>query len=257
MSVTMPWTASDDTPVNGVANKIDDVRNALSKEAEHLAEIAAKYGREAGAHASDIAEDAAKQAGKLADAAAKQASKLGKDTGSKAQPVAADQAKQAGGWLDGLLKAIAALGTAFALSGRKTADDLNTNAKSAADDLRKLRLTTEPEETGPDFTPGITLLAGFGAGIALMYFLDPEKGRERRSMIRDRLMSLTKSRSANNDWASEETQTWQPDGYSRSDDVLETNDYSSATGFGATEPSTTDTWGTAPRPAGSTEIAIS
>lgn len=252
MSVTMPWTASDDTPVNGVANKIDEVRHALSKEAEHLTEMAAKYGRDAGAHASDIADDAAKQASKLAKDAGKQASKIAKDTNAKAQDLAADPAKQAGGWIDGLLKAIAALGTAFALSGKKAADDLNANAKSVADDLGKLRLTTEPKKTGPDFTPGITLLAGFGAGIALMYFLDPEKGRERRDMVRDRLMSLTKPRPTNNDWASEETQAWQTE----ADNALETSDYSSTTGFGSTDPSTTDTWGTQPQTTGSTEIDI-
>jgi hypothetical protein len=172
-------------PVNGVASKIDDVRQSLSKEAEHLAEIAANYGRDAGAHAADIADDASWHA----------------------QTVAKEQAGHANSLINDLLKAAAGLGTALALSGRKTADDLNQNAQATAKDmgknaqatasnlateLRKVRITTEPKKTGPDFTPGVTLLAGFGAGIALMWFLDPERGRARRNLLRDKLMSWTR-----------------------------------------------------------------
>ena len=51
---------------------------------------------------------------------------------------------------------------------------------------------TEPKQTGPDFTPGITLLAGFGAGIALMYYLDPEHGKARRNLLRDKVMSWSR-----------------------------------------------------------------
>ena len=31
------------------------------------------------------------------------------------------------------------------------------------------------------------LLTGVGVGVALMYFLDPERGRRRRALVRDRL----------------------------------------------------------------------
>lgn len=34
---------------------------------------------------------------------------------------------------------------------------------------------------------GVTLLGGFSAGIALMYFLDPEQGKRRRALFRDQL----------------------------------------------------------------------
>ena len=51
MSVTMPWKASGDTPVNGVASKLDEVRQSLGKEAERLSEMAAGYTRDAGSHA--------------------------------------------------------------------------------------------------------------------------------------------------------------------------------------------------------------
>ena len=179
MSVTMPWKASGDTPVNGVASKFDDVRQSLAKEADRLVELAADYSRDAGAHAAGIADDAATQA-----------AKLGRSASQRAQAVAADPAESASNWFSGLIKGAAGLGTAFALAGRKTADDLGSNAQSVAKDLRNVRITTEPKKTGPDFLPGITLLAGFGAGIALMYFLDPERGRTRRNLLRDKVLSF-------------------------------------------------------------------
>src|SRR3954453_20369243 len=185
MTLTMPWKASSDTPVNGVASKFDDVKRTLSREAEHLADIAAQNTQDAGPHAADIADDASRQASKVA-----------KDATKKAQTIASDPAGQAGGLASDVMKAAASLGTAIALSGRKTADDLSESAQSVAKDLRNVRITTEPKKTGPDFMPGITLLAGFAAGIALMFFLDPERGRARRNLLRDKLMSWTRKASA-------------------------------------------------------------
>src|SRR5947209_8543715 len=37
---------------------------------------------------------------------------------------------------------------------------------------------------------GITLIGGLGLGAGLMYLLDPERGRRRRTLLRDRLVSL-------------------------------------------------------------------
>jgi hypothetical protein len=285
MNVTMPWKASSDTPVNGVASKIDEVRKTLTKEAEHLADMAAQYGRDAAAHASDIAEDAGRQASKLAS----DASRIASDAGSKAQSAASDSQASASNIGQQLMKGAAQLGTALALSGSKAANDAQASAQSTAKNLRNVRLTTEPQKTTPDFTPGITLLAGFGAGIALMYFLDPERGRARRNMLRDKLMSWTRKASTTasgtarhlgnraqgamaeargqmmsaSDTASDasaDTQTWDT-----SSDVSnghsEVPGYGSATGFGASEsaqdPSTTDTWGEQPQPTtSSSEIEI-
>jgi hypothetical protein len=170
MSVTLPWKASGDSPVNGVATKIDEVRQSLGKEAERLAQMADEYGQQARANAADTADQALAQAKKTAD----------------------EQGTRASGWLSQLMKAAAGLGTAIALSSRKTAQDLGDSAQVKAKDLRNLRLTTEPKQSGPDFLPGITLLAGFGAGVALMYYLDPEHGQARRNLLRDKVTTWSR-----------------------------------------------------------------
>lgn len=158
MTVTMPFKAPSEIDVDGVTSKIDDVRRSLSTEAEHLAEMAAQYGREAGTHTANVAHE-----------------------------IARDPQGTANGWLQQLLKALAGLSAAFATSGRKFAEDAGGNAQLLAKDLSHVRITTEPKKSGPNTAAGVTLLAGFGAGMALMYFLDPERGRERREMIRERI----------------------------------------------------------------------
>ena len=181
MTMTMPWKAPDETHADGVASKLDEMRRALSQEAEHLAQAAAQYGHDASAHVSTIAHD----------------------------PVAS-----ANSWTQQLMKAAATLGAALALSSRQTAKDLRVGAQAAAKEARTVRLTTETRKTGPDLVPGITLLAGFGAGLALMYFLDPERGRQRRQLLRDRLLAWTRrspvavSETGVQQMSLEETQAW-------------------------------------------------
>ena len=136
MTVTVPWKAPSDINTNGVNDKFDDVRRSLSTGAEHLAEVAAQTSRDAGAQATEVA-----------------------------QQIASDVSKTS--WFQQLMRAIGDLAAAITMSGRKTARDASDSAQSLADDLRKVRVTTEPKSTGPDMTPGITLLAGFGAGMAL------------------------------------------------------------------------------------------
>ena len=37
----------------------------------------------------------------------------------------------------------------------------------------------------------VGFLVGLGTGVALMYFLDPEKGRRRRTLMRDKAVALS------------------------------------------------------------------
>ncbi len=54
------------------------------------------------------------------------------------------------------------------------------------------RLSRLPAQRGPDVRPGIALLAGFGGGLALMFFYDPDEGRRRRALLRDQLTKWTR-----------------------------------------------------------------
>ena len=37
----------------------------------------------------------------------------------------------------------------------------------------------------------LTILGGLGAGAAIMYFMDPERGRTRRSMVQDKVTGMS------------------------------------------------------------------
>lgn len=78
----------------------------------------------------------------------------------------------------------------LATSGRKTARDLGHDVKSLGGEMRHVRLTTEPRRSGPNLLPGLALVGGIGAGIGLMYLLDPKSGARRRAALRDRIMQL-------------------------------------------------------------------
>lgn len=140
MKLTMPWTAPE-IHLNGVGGKLDDVRQALGREVDQLADV--------GSQAATAARDTSTHAGEVV------------------QKVLAQRAR-----------------------------DLGSHVQSMGHDLRQMRLTTEPRRKGRDVLPGLALLgglgAGFGAGLALTYFLDPDRGRDRRTLLRDRLTKLTR-----------------------------------------------------------------
>lgn len=254
MNLTMPWKAPTENPVNGATHKLDEIRKALSHEAEHLAQVATQYGREAGSQATKLAQEATDSAASAAH----------------------DSVGSAGSLAQSLLKGAAEIGTAIAATGRKTAADLGHDAKAVANDLSRVRITTEPKKTGPDFTSGIALLGGFGAGIALMYFLDPDQGRRRRALLRDQLTKWTRITSESLSGKAKDLgnrasgvahearkavenampaaagqaneSDWQPT-YSP--------EYSNGSGVAATDPSTTDTWGEQPQSSQPSRIEIS
>jgi hypothetical protein len=225
MNLTMPWKAKTETPINVVSAKLGEIREALGSEADHLAQVAAQYGRDAG--------------------------KLAHETTESAAHVARDPAGSASGLAQSLLKGASEIGSVIAASGRKTAAELGHDAQAAATELRKVRLTTEPKKTSPDFMPGITLLAGFGAGIALMYFADPEQGRRRRALLRDQLTKWTrvtretaagKAKDLSNRAAGAANEARKAVGVPVGEPDYEI-DRPTGNGYEPSDASTTDTWG--------------
>lgn len=171
MKLTMPWTATD-RHLNGATDKLDDVRQAVGREVDHIAQVASQLGRDADAQAEEVAHDAGKQTGAV---------------------------------VNRLMGTAATLGPTIALMGRQKVRGLSQQAQTLSHDvgqqastlgheLRQVRLTTEPRQSGQS---GIALLGGLGigvgAGIALMYLLDPERGKDRRRMLMDRLTKWTRA----------------------------------------------------------------
>ena len=174
MKLTMPWTATDGH-LNGASGKLDDVRQAVGREVDHLAQVAAQMGRDATAQAEGVAHDAGKQTGAV---------------------------------MNRLVGTAAALGPTIAILGRQRmrglgqqaqtlSHDLGQQAQTLGHELRQVRITTEPRRSGQTMLPGIALLGGLGigvgTGIALMYLLDPERGKRRRRMLFGRLAKWTRA----------------------------------------------------------------
>jgi len=163
MKLTMPWTATNGHS-NGATDTLDDVRHAVGREVEHLAQVAAQIGRDASAQADVVARDVSKQ------------------TGTQ---------------VNRLLDTAAALGPTIALLGRQRMRGLGQQAQTLGHELRQVRLTTQPRQTGASILPGIALLGGLGigigTGIALMYLFDPDRGKRRRELVGGRLARLTRT----------------------------------------------------------------
>ena len=167
MNLTMPWT---NTKTDQLTRTLDAVRRALSDEADHIAKVAAEIGRETNQQATKISHEAEEKATTAAAG-------LGGSAASLAQQ---------------FLRRASKFGDQIAASGRKSMSDLGHDVQSLGDELKHVRVTTEPRRSGPDLMPGIALLGGFGAGIALMYFFDPEQGNRRRALLRDQVNKWTR-----------------------------------------------------------------
>lgn len=158
MNFTTPWTASNGHH-NGAATKLDEMRDALGREADHLAQVAAQIGRDAGAHADAVTRDVARDAQLQTNAAVKRL------------------ADMAATW-----------GPTIAAMGQQRMKQVGEQAQSLGHDLSKVRITTEPNRSGSGALPGIALIGGLGIGlgigIASMYLLDPERGQRRREILK-------------------------------------------------------------------------
>jgi hypothetical protein len=169
MNFTLPWTAQNghsnvDKVATAATEKLEDVRAALGREADHLAQVAAKMGREAGAHAEDVAHD-----------------------------VTRDAQKQTNVAVDRIAALAATLGPTIATFGRQKMREASEQAQSLGNELRHVRITTEPKRN--DALPGIAVIGGLGIGLGLgmaaMYLFDPERGALRRQNLQARLARLT------------------------------------------------------------------
>jgi hypothetical protein len=68
-----------------------------------------------------------------------------------------------------------------------TVDSVGERIGSLGRDVRSIRITRRPESNVAG-TAGLALLGGLGTGMALMFFFDPEQGRRRRVLLRDKLV---------------------------------------------------------------------
>ena len=261
MNLTAPWKASTDNPTNGLQEKLDVIRQSLSEHADSLSDAAAEYGSDASSQAATLVDDAAAKTRKVAE-----------HTGTVVADVAEEATNSLAGIIQSLITAIGAAIASLTASGKKTAADIGADAQSAASELRKVRITTEPKKTGPDFMPGIALLAGFSAGVAVTYFFDPEQGKRRRALLRDQVakwtrvtsesvQGRTKDLSIRAQGAAIEARRSllgvMAGGQQEVDtDTQPWSTASDAFSTGTTDPSTTDSWGEQPQSNESERIGI-
>jgi hypothetical protein len=169
MNFTLPWTASNghsnvDKVATAATEKLEDVRDALGREVDHLAKVAAEMTRNAGAQADNVAHD-----------------------------VARDTHKQTSAAVDRIAAIAATLGPTIATFGRQKMREASEQAQNLGQELSKVRITTEPKRN--DALPGIAVIGGLGIGlglgIAAMYLFDPERGALRRKNLSERIARWT------------------------------------------------------------------
>jgi hypothetical protein len=122
---------------------------------------------------------------------------MGRDAGTHAEGVAHDVArdaqKQTNVAMNRIADIAATLGPTIAAVGRQKMRHATEQAQSLGQELRQVRITTEPKRN--DALPGIAVIGGLGIGLAIgiaaTYLFDPERGALRRKNLSERLARLT------------------------------------------------------------------
>ncbi|HSH21069.1 MAG TPA: hypothetical protein VK992_00450 [Candidatus Caenarcaniphilales bacterium] len=110
------------------------------------------------------------------------------DDARRAIAAGAEQAAERAGQLS---QEAGKLGRELTASGESNLRSLGTDLREVGRDVRSLRITRQKKQR-PNVMPGIGLLAGLGAGLAAMFFFDPEQGRRRRALLRDQLFKWSR-----------------------------------------------------------------
>ena len=121
--------------------------------------------------------------------------------GAQAATVARSGSANTGAVVQKLVDSAAIVAPQVAALGRQRVRDLGHDVQLLGHDLRQIRLTTAPRAV-PTTRPAIAVLAGvgvglgagIGVGLTLMYLLDPEKGKQRRVQLRERVTGWARRR---------------------------------------------------------------
>lgn len=164
MNFSMPW-------IGGRRSRTDDGKAVLTDLGQKASQAADQTVELASRQAENLGKQAGKQAGKLG----KQAVRLGQEAGKLGQHFGRQASTEA-----------VRLGREIAATGATAAATGTSNLRALGDDLRSLRVV-KPSRVR-DSIPGVVLLSGLVGGLAAMFFLDPDQGRRRRAMARDKLV---------------------------------------------------------------------
>src|SRR5687767_8813277 len=152
MNFTMPWNATKPAK-NGWSAPIEDVKQQIGQQVDHLVQVASQVSRDAAAQAAQVSRDAAAQAANATQGVSAQAATAARDFGGQALKATQDAGVQA-----------AAVAREVPSGASGLLQQILDGATRLGREARAVRVTREPPraQRGPDVVPGVALLAGFG-----------------------------------------------------------------------------------------------